>query len=181
MNPFCYSLNLNIPLFKDNTNSHSFPKVRHKRLTIDLINPEIHRLFDSLNLRIILVEVFYSKPNLFSGIHVDSTGGDINKINWIYGGKDCQMHWYSINDSNSVKDEDKTIIGTRYQSFNLDEVTLEYSNVLSSPSLVHGGVPHNVNNGTEDRWCVSLVYDFKDSKKRPTMKESLALFKNFIR
>lgn len=173
-------LNFSISLLRSSVDPFSFPKIRHSKLDPNLVNPSIINLFDSLNLDIVLFEVFYSKPFFNGGIHIDSTGGDINKINWIYGGQGCKMNWYSIKDPNLEKRID-TPIGTKSQLFDPSAVNLEFSKVLSSPSLVHVGVPHNVRNMKEDRWCVSLVYRFKNSNKRPTMKESLDIFKNFIK
>jgi hypothetical protein len=176
-----YSLDIKIPLFKPEINPFEFPKVRHTQLSLDKLNPEIISLFSSLNLRIVLVEVFYSKPGLVSGIHIDSNGGDINKINWVFGGKNCTMNWYSVKPGNINKVITKTDINTKYQSFSTNEVILEDSTVLHSPALVHVGVPHNVQNCLERRWCVSLVYEYKDTKIRPSMFESLQLFDTFLK
>jgi hypothetical protein len=177
MKLFCLNLNLDIPLFKSEINPFNFPKVRHTKLPIESLNPLIVDWFRSLSLEIVLVEVFYSKPNLFSGIHIDSAGGNINKINWIYGGKDCEMNWYSIKNTVEGRTTNSTPIDTRYVSYFPDEVEVEYSKVLHSPSLVNVGIPHNISNKHEDRWCVSLVYQFIDSKKRPTMQEALNIFR----
>lgn len=176
-----YSLDIKIPLFRTDVNPFEFPKIRHTQLSPDKLNSEIIKLFESLNLNIVLIEVFYSRPYFISGIHVDSTGGDINKINWIFGGKNCTMHWYSIKPGHVEKVVTKTSIDTRYQSFNADEVILEDSAVLDLPTLVHVGVPHNVQNLLEDRWCVSVVYQYKNTKRRPSMSESLQLFNEFLK
>jgi hypothetical protein len=180
MKSFCYDLNLNIPLFKSEINPFNFPKVRHTKLPIDSLNPLIVDWFRSLSLEIVLVEVFYSKPNLISGIHTDSTANDINKINWIFGGSNCEMKWYSLKQSNLSKPTNLTPINTRYQLYWFNEVNLEHSQVLHSPSLVNVGVPHNVYNKEEDRWCVSVVYQFIGSKKRPTLHQALTIFKDYI-
>jgi hypothetical protein len=177
---YATELNCSIPLFRLDINPYSLPKIRHSKLGVDYLNEDIIDLFNDLNLDVVLVEVFYSRPNFYSNIHVDSSGGDINKINWIYGGKDCPMNWYSIKESDKEKSYANTVIGTRYKGFNINEVNLEFSKVLSSPSLVHVGVPHNVHNKKEERWCVSLVYEYKGTKKRPSMEESLIIFKDLI-
>jgi len=180
MKLFCYDLNLKIPLFKSEINPLNFPKVRHTKLSIEFLNPLIVEWFRLLSLEIVLVEVFYSRPKLISGIHTDSTGSDINKINWVYGGSNCEMKWYSLKDSEVKKPASITPINTRYQLYSFNEVNLECSRVLHSPSLVNVGVPHNVCNHDEDRWCVSVVYQFTKSKQRPTMQQALDIFKDYI-
>jgi hypothetical protein len=175
-----YNLNFSTPPLVSSIDPFLLPKVRHTQLNLNAINPEIIELFSKLSLNIILAEVFYSKPNLFSGIHVDSTGGDINKINWIYGGTDCSMNWYSVKNPVNKKDLEQTSINTQSTKYYFNEVNIIESTVLKSPSLVNVGIPHNVKNKNEHRWCISLVYKFKKSERRPTMEESLNLFKDYI-
>lgn len=180
MTQYVHDLNLSVPLFKAEINPYAFPKVRHTRLGHEVLSNDIIQLFDSLNLEIDLIEVFYSRPFLTSGIHIDSVGGDINKVNWVFGGAECEMNWYSVTGAHSSKEIKNTMIGTDYLHFAANEVTLEASKVLHSPSLVHVGVPHNVQNKNQDRWCVSVVYKTKDTGQRPTMAESLEIFKEFV-
>lgn len=181
MAQYAHDLNLLTPLFKAEIDPFLFPKVRHTRLGLEVLSNDIIQLFDRLNLKINLVEVFYSRPFLTSGIHIDSSGGDINKINWVFGGAECEMNWYSVNQHSAAKEIKNTMIGTDYLQFATNEVTLEASKVLHSPSLVHVGIPHNVQNKSQDRWCVSVVYKTKDTDRRPTMAQSLEIFKEFVK
>ena len=174
-----YNLDFGIPLLSDSIDPFLFPKVRHTQLNFDTLNPRIIELFSKLSLNIILAEVFYSKPNFFSVIHTDSAAGDINKINWIYGGTDCSMNWYSVKNLVNKKDIEKTSINTQYTRYHSNEVDIIESTVLKSPSLVNVGIPHNVTNKNQHRWCISLVYNFKESGRRPTIEESLKLFDPF--
>lgn len=182
MNQSCYNLNLSIPLFKEGINPFSFPKERHTILDIDkVLNLDIINWFSNFSLKIILVEVFYSSPFFISGIHADCNGGDINKINWVFGGEDCKMNWYSATQVNASQLTMLTPVGTEYIPYRYRDVDLLHSEVLKSPSLVHVGIPHNVVNGMYDRWCVSVVYADLLTNKRPTMVESLNLFKSYIK
>ena len=181
MNQFVFDLDIPIPLFKQGIDPYSFPKVRHTKLNLDVLNLDMVNLFDRLNLSITLVEVFYSKPFLRSGIHIDSVGSDINKLNWIFSGEGCEMNWYSIKNQESTKEIKNTVIGTEYLLFEPNEVNLELSKVLSPLSLVHVGVPHNVTNSYHHRWCVSVVYKAKDTNCRPSMQQSLEIFKDFLK
>jgi hypothetical protein len=175
-----YPLNIMTPLFKDGVNPFEFSKTQHTRISLVTLNPDILKIFFSLGLEIMLVEVFYSYPMFSCVIHIDGAGGDINKINWVYGGQQCAMNWFSIKPG-IVKEPSKTSINTSYISFKPDEVELEDTTVLHSPSIINAGVPHNICNSFEDRWCVSVVYRFKHNKIRPTMKQTLELFKEYIK
>jgi hypothetical protein len=175
-----HDLSIPVPLFKEHIDPFMFPKVRHTRLHAETLNDSLLELFNKLNLEINLVEVFYSRPFFESGIHIDSSGGDINKINWVFGGAGCKMNWYSVDHQHPTKEIKNTVIGTDYLPFDKKEVILEHSKILHSPSLVHVGIPHNVHNLHQDRWCVSLVYQFKGTKIRPTMNQSLKIFQEFL-
>jgi hypothetical protein len=156
-----------------------FPKTRHIKINLDKINPEIIQLFDNLGLHIFLAEVFYSRPFFVSGIHTDVKGGDINKINWVFGGNDSIMNWYAIKEGTTPTDVQQTVVGTPYIAYDSAAVHLEFSKTISNPCLVHVGVPHNICNAKEHRWCVSLVYHDKKSKKRPTMEEAKNIFRDY--
>jgi hypothetical protein len=182
MNQICYNLNLPIPLFKEGINPFSFSKERHTILDIDkVLNLDIIEWFSNFSLKIISVEVFYSPPSFISGIHADCNAGDINKINWVFGGENCKMNWYSIKHVNASQTSALTSVETDYIPYRYSDVDLLHSEVLKSPSLVHVGMPHNVSNSMHDRWCVSIVYADVLTNKRPTMEESVNLFKSYIK
>lgn len=172
----CVHLSLEIDPLK---NKNVFIKKRHTRISVDDLNPMIIKFFEDFNLKIYLAEIFYSHPFYNSPIHVDTIPGDFTKLNWIFGGADSKMMWYRQTAS-TEKNILETSIGTHFISFSTKEVELVESNDIKFPSLVQAGVPHNIKNGPEDRWVLSIVFKKEIDGKRPTMKESIDIFKNLI-
>lgn len=178
MKHYCLDLNLNIPLFR--YDDFVLPKIRHTKHTSDILSKSIIDFFSEKNLNISLVEIFYSPSKFKSKIHIDGISGDYTKINFIFGGKNGIMSWYSTNnDHENNRDSSMNTIGTFHTIFSESEVKLEYQKNISL-SLIQVGVPHRVENFQGERWAVCLVYRDKKTMKRPTMTESIEIFKNNI-
>jgi len=178
MNNF-YFLNLDIPLFKEGITVDDLPKSSISKLDQrKYLSDEIFKFFDSLNLNLFLVEVFYKSPGDTGGIHVDVRIGDFTKLNWVYGGGDSKMNWYDplVETYNIVQ---KTTANTSYISYSRHQVKKIEDTVIKNPTLVQVGVPHDVSNVTEDRFCISFVFLDKQNK-RLAMKESVELFQQYI-
>ena len=171
-----------IPAWADNVINN--PQLaRHFTLPRIHWSPELIHFFDIHEQYITYVEVFYTFPNKGCGIHVDDTEpGDFTKINWVYLGKDSKMKWYEMN----VKKEfevSPSITNSSYIEFQPKDVNLVHSENLQGPNIVQVGCPHAIENSIEERFCISVV--FKNTKttnfhNRPTMKESLEIFKDYI-
>lgn len=175
---FFYPLKFSFNLLQDQAFIQSLPKAAHTKIPLhylkDILSNEILELFQTLNLDITILEIFYRSRNVNSNIHIDSAGGDYAKLNWIFGGKDSKMRWWKpkslLSGDTRVSD-----IKTNFISYKPDEVDLLYEAELVTPSLVQVGIPHNVYNPDyEERYCFSLVY--RKNNKRPTMRESVDLF-----
>ena len=181
MNKYCAYLNIPFPLFKENFDPFQLPKIRHFKLDKDeVISNELINWFTSIKLNIFLVEVFYTSPNQSGVIHLDSVGGDFTKLNWQFGGKDSIMNWYSENNPN-IRTKTLSSIGTNSSSFDVNDVTKIHSQSIENPSLVQVGIPHNIENFSEDRWVVSVVYKYPSAiYRRPTWTESLSIFNNYL-
>jgi len=178
-NDFCHQLNITNNLFSETFDPFSMSKVRHTKLDYhSVFSTPIKEIFESLNLEIILVEVFYSKPFLDSKIHTDCNGGDFTKINWIFGGENSTMHWYKP--KVEKVSTNKTLIDTNFILYESYEVDRVHTANLIKPSLVQVGVPHSVTNNYNHRWCVSVVYINKLTGRRPTMEDSIKIFKDFL-
>jgi hypothetical protein len=181
MNNYCTYLNLPFPLFKESVDPFQLQKLRHFKLDKDeVVNDDLQNWFTSLKLEIHIVEVFYTPPNTTGTIHIDSIGGDYTKLNWQFGGKNSVMNWYSTNKliapANKV-----TPIGSKYTRFEQHEVTKVHSQYIQNPSLIQVGVPHNIENFSEDRWVVSVVYKYPSAiYRRPTWTESLSIFNGYL-
>jgi hypothetical protein len=186
MNKYCAYLNIPFSLFKEGIDPFQFPKTNHVKLDKDeVLSDDLQNWFTFLKLEISLVEVFYSPPNKIGVVHIDSVGGDYTKLNWQFGGKDSVMNWYSETMPNSRK---KTITSIGTNSISLDENTLtkSHSQAIQNPSLIQVGVPHNIENFSEDRWVVSVVYKYPvpvhnyNTFIRPTWDKSILIFNEYL-
>ena len=182
MNKYCAYLNIPFSLFKESVDPLQLPKTRHFKLDKnEVLTDDLQNWFTSLKLEIFLVEVFYTLPNQIGTIHIDSVGGDYTKLNWQFGGKDSVMNWYSETTPNSRK-KTMTAIGSNSISFDNDTVTKVHTQAIQNPSLVQVGVPHNIENFSEDRWVVSVVYKYPIVNYiiRPTWDKSILIFNDYL-
>ena len=90
------------------------------------------------------------------------------------------MNWYSINNPNSHTVA-LTPIGSNSAIFKPEDVTRIHSQPIQNPSLVQVGVPHNIKNFNEDRWVVSVVFKYPNTRfLRPTWTASLKIFNDYL-
>lgn len=173
---YCKSLNLTVsPLI--NESDIVKQTERHIEISLDRINPILYAYLKLLGVRVSYAECFRLNPYQENNIHTDTVRGDYVKINWIYGGKDSTMSWYTPN-TNTTKNLMYTATGTTYENYTVDEVTLAHRQSLKSPSLVQVGVPHDVQNYSEVRHALSFVIAKGDN--RLTMTEAVDIFKKYI-
>lgn len=175
-------LNFNFDLLKDSTILDKLPKLKHFKIPTNelsgIVSDKILDLFKVLKLDISLLEIFYRPPSEEGNIHVDSLGGDYTKLNWIFGGKNSTMQWWAPKNK-SLGTIGSTVIDTKFLSYSADEVDLLFKTKLVGPNIIQVGIPHNVSNPDyEERYCFSLVY--RCNGVRPTMAETLELFKKYI-
>lgn len=178
MNNFCVAINLPNPCTKPVEDYGTDP---HVFVPLTDISPEFMSILNSRGLDLLLAELFYNPPRKISKIHVDALGGNYSKINFVYGGKKSLMCWYTINDGVPKRDEvDYTSIDTRSYNYSLEEVTLRHRQTLHSPSIVQVGIPHNIINAFEPRWCLSLVIVNNKSRRRVSMQDTLKIFHDLL-
>jgi len=159
MSSLCIPLADTTPLLNADYVHPHFDERKHINLDLKRdVNPYWGKLMESHNLILNRVELFYGPENFpyTMGIHIDSGLGDKGKINWVYGGEGCEMHWYRIV---SLKDKPalKTPVGSSYNLYDPDEVQLIHTNTIKNPTLVQVGIPHNIVNPGKERWCYSMV------------------------
>ena len=87
------------------------------------------------------------------------------------------MMWYKPKD-NIVKSTTKTAINTRYISYASYEVEMIDKQSVKFPSIIQAGIPHNIINYSEPRWCLSIML-VKNTGERLTMKESINIFNEY--
>jgi len=194
---YCVDLNLDLSLFNTTLSPINFLKLRpdwanniktnsilakHTKLDLSTeITQEVKDFFDQHNFYIEVVEVFYLFPNDSMSIHSDrAIPGDYAKVNWIYGGKDSVMKWYKILAASTAPTY-TTPINSPSLQYKPYEVELVHTQPVGHPSLVQVGCPHNVVNGPEERFCVSIVFKHNSTRERVTMYEALEVFKEYIK
>lgn len=179
MNNFKF-LNIPTPLFAEGITLNDIPKTNISKISKEkFINKEIFDLLDQLDLKILFVETFCKKPGGQEAIHIDGSGGDYTKLNWVFGGGDSEMVWYKPIDLTPKKPA-LTDTNTLYYSYDRSEVEEIERTVIKNPTLVQVGVPHDIVNVTKGRLCVSVVIHHKTKLRRPTMQESIELLKKYI-
>jgi hypothetical protein len=118
------------------------------------VDENLKSFLKPLDMFVSRAEVFHTPANGKLPIHVDMDRySNICKLNWVVGGG--EMVWWKVKEDIPLRYH-KTPIGTKYLLFEEDECEPIYREKIGLPSLVNVGVPHSINNDTdESRWCVS--------------------------
>jgi hypothetical protein len=158
MSAFCIHLDDENPLFVEGYELPHYPERCHVDVDPKVINPYWYDLLATNGLILKRVELFYGPPDTpyTLGIHIDNGPGDRSKINWVFGGEGCTMHWYRAL-THSTKTVEMTPVHSPYNLFEPHEVKLIHTNTIQNPSLVQAGIPHNIVNPGHERWCYSMV------------------------
>jgi hypothetical protein len=173
---FACDLTIEAPVLQSSFQLPVFNEPKHLRPeTAGLLSKEIIEFFLSKDI-IVGSELFFTPPYINSTIHADGVG-DIIKFNWIFGGSGSAMQWWKPK-------VEKVTVYTEHNSptirYAKNEVDLLYSAVVKQPSMVQVGIPHNVKNKAENRWCVSVIPLFKSTRHRLTWAEGMSVFGDYI-
>jgi hypothetical protein len=170
MNNHCwYSLNIDItnalnPEWKwpaYNPNKH-FTWIYSAK---EMFNPAWLEKTKALGLDITTGLLFYKNNSIESTIaHVDNYKADPTKyaefgLNWVIGGKGSKMIWYELpKEEPTIK---WTTANTPYIEWPTSELTaIEECEIGNELTLVKTGIPHNIYNVTESRWCITARLAF---------------------
>ena len=126
-----------------------------------VLSPEWIEYTQSLGLNWVAAVVFWKSANLINeNAHIDLFT-DVTKvcqygINLAIGGKDSIMLWYKLPEGNyPIKYTPNA--KSPYANWPLSMLTeVERSHIGNKLTLVRIGIPHAVNTGDEERWCISL-------------------------
>ena len=129
------------------------------------LNPELSEFLLSLNIKVKMIEAFYRPANTMLNPHIDGAGGDYAKINWIYGGKESVMKWYTRKPNTQIKDFGLSKINTPRIIFAEEDLNVLHTECLDGVHLVQVGIPHSVQARDEDRHCLSLVITGLDGRR----------------
>lgn len=160
MSAFCHHIEDYTSLFVAGYELPHFDERRHITVDPAVINPHWANKLAQHGLRMGRVELFYGPPDFpyTLAIHTDTTMGDRGKLNWVIGGEGCTMHWYRVV-TERPKERLPTQVGSVYNNYEPDEVECIHTTVVKTPSLVQAGIPHNIVNPGQERWCYSMVVD----------------------
>ena len=151
----------------------------HKRFydfEISNFTQEYKDWIKSLGLNLYRADMLYSEPNTEYPIHQDIIElDDFAKINFVYNGKDTEMHWYRAKREEILV---PNIVDKHTELYNKMQVELLYSTKLQDANLVQAGMPHSVISGNEPRWCISTVYAV--NKRFLTWSKALEVFKPYL-
>ena len=168
MNNYYSHLNLSLhPLNKPVTDYGTIP---YQDIDPKDINVKLYDFFKQHNLKLSGFGLFYKPAHSFIKPHTDWQGGDFVKLNYIYGGKDSKMIWYKTKDNIPIKESNTGKPGL-YIPYNFNEVEKIYEQTLSEYNIVQVGIPHNILNTVEPRWCVSMVVYHTSNHNRVAMQE----------
>lgn len=172
---FSIDLDIKIPVLNSSFELEAFNKPMHLRPeTASMVNEELIDFFLSKDI-VLGSELFFLPPFINSTIHADSYG-DLIKFNWIFGGSGSVMNWWKPKVERAVVYTEHNSPTIRYDK---QEVELVHSAVVKQPSMVQVGIPHNVKNKKENRWCISLIPLDKKTNQRLTWDQGLTLFKDY--
>lgn len=176
-NSFSAKLNLKNNVFKSPLNLETLGNKTFHRRAANL-HSDIYKLFDTLNLEIRLAEIFYIPS--FDKIQIHEDGGeqtDVLKVNWIFGGLDSLMNWYSPVEAPIWR---KTTLAVPYKLYAENQVQLIHSQQIEGPNLVQVGIPHNVVTNKFPRFCLSILPVSKLTSQYLTFNEGLDTFSSFL-
>jgi hypothetical protein len=170
---------LNLPI-QPITKDYIFPKESDQRdnakyedhyLQRDLINPDLLNWAKSIDLGVLRIERFSSKPDYRMYIHTDNDDwvDDLVKIIWCYCPTDDHtMNWYAVKDVEWHEVEKNNDSGPtmRFPDFNIDKL-ITSTTIKGNPILANTGRPHNIQNGSSYRHVVCAW--FHDLKSKETI------------
>jgi hypothetical protein len=151
----------------------------HSRGNVELhLHNDLINFLKSLGLSVVFFETFALPKNSTEYIHTDQLSGDYVKLNYIFGGKNSVMNWYSVNPGVN-KIPSLTAINTSFLKYESDEVELLHSQTVGFPSIVQVGTPHSITNPETWRICISLIIH-DCNHKQVSMSTAQEIFKNYI-
>ena len=147
------------------------------------LSPALLSWADSKNLHISFAEIFYLPADCsVRRIHtdLDHITESCSKINFVIGGEDAPMQWFSLKeDAKSFYDVNTapTVINAQqvspYLSWTREECDVIEEAILTGVNIIHAGIPHVVFTKDKPRIAISVVLQCKESRARLSVEEAL--------
>lgn len=140
-------------------------------------------------------EFFYTPPFDTLWSHSDCTEIiDVVKLNWMWGGEGSFMDWYELKPGATFHSNDLTSPTGKHGVDRVTETSNEYapgyahaedldlnfSATIGTPSLVNVGRIHGVRNMDQPRFISCFIPVWKNNHKRLMWPEAIELFKKYI-
>ena len=129
----------------------------------DIFNPEWIEYTKLLGINFKGIILFYRKNYIEAKkAHIDIYPPSVIThfgFNWVGGGKGSKMIWYET--PKEKTDIKYTDVNTPYLDWPVTELTpIEEYEIKDKLTLVKTGIPHEIYNVTNDRWCISARTDW---------------------
>jgi hypothetical protein len=161
---------------------------KHFGFPTSKLSAKLFEWADSKNLHISFAEIFYLPAHCsVRRIHtdLDHITESCSKINFIIGGEDAPMQWFSLKEgAKGHFDINKapTVLNKKqvspYLSWPREECILIDEAVLSGANLIHAGIPHVVFTKEKPRIAISVVLQCKVNRTRLSCEEVLLRLRN---
>ena len=150
------------------------------KIDVDRFTKELHSLVESLGCNIFYAELFHTPPRKNLVWHIDTeVPSDIMRINFVWGSNNQFMQWGDTVEKIYQKNIQPTVTGTVSINFKEHQVRVIESYAISTPTIVHVGVPHRVvNYDTASRFCLSINLHKGNSKLM--FAEAVDLFSEYV-
>lgn len=126
----------------------------------DVFEPKWLQAATKLGLEFSSLMLFYRGPYMSTrGAHIDIVETDPLEIgtyavNWIIGGRGSEMVWYNL--PSGELPISYTSAKTAYTYWPTETLTeIDRCAIATQPTLVKIGMPHSIEMGPEERWCIS--------------------------
>ena len=163
-------------------------EAKHFGFPINELSAKFLEWADSKKLHISFAEIFYLPANCsVRRIHtdLDHITESCSKINFIIGGEDAPMQWFSLKeDAKSQHDINTapTVINKKqvspYLSWTRDECDVIEEAILTGANVIHAGIPHVVFTKKEPRIAISVVLQCKVKRTRLSVEQALLRIQN---
>lgn len=161
--------------------------VGHWYVSKEDLSEEFLNWLDKNNLDLYYSELFYCSPGERIPMHVDEIKpANVCKLNWVYDEGETWMNWYELKPGKEIVKRDNSI-GGLYWDCPRDDCEFAEKSKIQKPTLVNAGVLHDVENNSQgNRWCLSLVPQFKNeygpmTGPRFDWEQGLEVFKDYLK
>jgi hypothetical protein len=150
-------------------------------LDLKTVDTRLLAFLEPLDLTISHSEIICTPAHHMLPLHIDTgQANNDTKINWVVG-NDSPIDWWIPNDSKN-RDVIANQSGYNYIAYKRSECTKVWSHVIGNPSIINSGIPHSVDNDTDNvRVCYTNVLFNKKKNERLQWQDAVEIFAPWIK